>query len=99
MNDLNIPEPLCNIETIRELISHLSTTKIAISLCWSIRSKDTTLPCKGEFAGHVGYCAKCILNYDTTPILSQGKETSIEFLLENGLITKGEALSLTLDIK
>ena len=78
-----IPKQLQSIDSIRELLLEMMAGS---NLCAEIQIDDCVARCKD-----------CILNFANTPVDAQFKHTSVQLLLDNGLITKGQALELTLD--
>lgn len=94
MSDKRIPEVLRTIEGIKEAISFnvssISTANCHLCLiCEAVPEEQCSVsdPDLG--------CANCIMEHDS---LDVSKHCDVpQFLLDAGLITKGEALSLTLD--
>ena len=90
--DKYIPKGLESIEGIREILKRMGSASSfripSITLCNSLITSCVSITCR-----------RCVLWYGEEYVLRhlQEKDNAIQFLLDKGLITKGEALELTLD--
>lgn len=86
MSKLLIPVELKSMVGITKLVEGVYTQGY-VSLCHTLfQDCDMAARCRG-----------CLLNYYNSPVDTQGKDNAIQFLYDNNLITKAQALQFTLD--
>lgn len=86
-----VPFQLRDINIIRKAIKFLNEYPKYNTLCSAVSHVE-------QCVVDIKECRECILNYNNTPTGSQNNGTSIKLLLDNGLLTKVQALEITLDI-
>ena len=80
---MHIPDELKDIDKLREMIANMLDQD---SLCGEVNNCDDIVK-----------CGECVLNFRHNERESQVKDTVIQLLIDNKIITKGQALRLTLD--
>lgn len=90
--DKNIPEQFRTIEGIKEAVEELYTMNQSPK-----DNIDTLCDLVMDSCESLDACYNCILEYEADDYTEQTRDNAIQFLLGKELITKAQALELTLD--